>query len=81
MPCEIISLPQCLYPPPRPTQGDLRIFTDGKLVSFIDTLQLLSLVKENYNENGNQLFVSLRKKNELYMIISNRESADKPKLI
>lgn len=81
MPCEIISLPQCLYPPPRPTQGDLRTFTDGKLVSLIDTLQLLSLVKENYNENGNQLFVSLRKKNELYMIISNRESADKPKLI
>lgn len=81
MPCEIISPPQCLCPPPCPTQGDLRTFTDGKLVSLIDTLQLLSLVKENYNENGNQLFVSLRKKNELYMIISNRESADKPKLI
>lgn len=81
MPCEIISPPQCLCPRPRPTQGDLRTFTDGKLVSLIDSLQLLSLVKKNYNENGNQLFVSLRKKNELYMIISYRESADKPKLI
>ena len=50
---------------------------DRKLVSLIDPLQLLSLVKENYNENGNQLFVSLRKKNELSTFISNRESADK----
>ena len=54
---------------------------DRKLVSLIDPLQLLSLVKENYNENGNQLFVSLRKKNELSTFISNRESADKLKLI